>query len=144
MEGRITSWGIDLNANSVQTAKRRNPEYGQRVFVMNLLNEDKPSQRKLETSGKLFPWFPNESPDFPEQVDITIGSGIFCLEVHDPDTYIEQMFKRMYVKSRIGFAVNFMSQSATDCKEATKPDEAQLLYVNPNKILSLAPKLQKE
>ena len=37
-----------------------------------------------------------------------------------------------------------MSQSATDCKEATKPDEAQLLYVNPNKILSLAPKLQKE
>ncbi len=144
LEKRITSWGIDLNANSVQTARRRNSDYSQRLFVMNLLNEDKPSQRTLETSGKLFPWFPNDSAEFPEQVDITIGSGIFCLEVHDPDLYIEQMFRRMYAKSRIGFAVNFMSQPTADYKEATKPGEAQLLYIRPDKILVLAQKLQKD
>ena len=137
LQDRIDSWGIDINPDVIAKARERHPERSNRLYLMNLLNQEKPMVYPLD-SGKNFPWFENTAPDFPSQFDVVIASGIFCLPVDDPNTYIEQTFRRMLATSKFGFAANFMARANTDWREPL------LRYTRTDDVLEIVNKISTE
>lgn len=137
LQDRIDAWGIDINPDVVAKARERHPGRSDRLYLMNLVNQETPTIYQLD-SGKKFPWFDNSSPDFPAQFDAVIASGIFCLKVDEPNTYIEQTFRRMLATSKFGFAVNFMSKATSDWQHR------DLRYTRTDDVLDIVARISGE
>jgi SAM-dependent methyltransferase len=71
-----------------------------------------------------------------ERYDLIFSSGVHNIKIDNNISFIEETFKNFYNNSKIGFAINFMSDNAN-----IKYDENY--YSNPTKILALAYKFSK-
>lgn len=108
----VDYYGMDINERLIDEAKRRYPDAN--FLVGDVFEND------------------------PGSFDLILSTSTFNLPLEEEDNYgfVERLFKKLYERSKVGFAVDFLSNYVD-----YESDEA--FHYSPEKVFSIAKQISK-